>query len=98
MAVHKDQLPRTGENSAFRAIVADSLKAGRLLASQGKKLVAGFFILSKRTQHGTCDRSRMLLLDASHHHAEMTSFAYHADSLRFEDVLNGFGDFLRHPL
>ena len=40
----------------------------------------------------------MLLFYAAHHHTEMTGLDYHAYALRFDGVLDRFGDLRRETL
>src|SRR5581483_3420587 len=62
------------------------------LADQGEKFLARFLLVAEAAQHGRGHSGGMLLLDATHHHAKVAGFDDNADALRFNDVLDGFGD------
>src|SRR6185312_16281806 len=65
---------------------------------QRKKLVARLFVLAECAEHGAGDGARMLLLDATHHHAEMLRFGDDSDADGIQEVLNALRDFLSHAL
>src|ERR1700737_1646981 len=66
--------------------------------NQREEFVPGFLAIAESAQHGAGYGSRMLFLDATHHHAEMARLANHAYAPRFHHLLQGFSDFLRQAL
>src|ERR1700722_7085327 len=68
------------------------LDAVGALANQGKEFRTRFFFVAEAAQHGRGDGGGMLLFHAAHHHAEMTGFDDHANTLGLDYFLNGLGD------
>src|SRR6476660_3838008 len=53
----------------------------RTLPDQRQKLLPRLLLVAEAPEHGRCNGGRVLLLDAAHHHAEMTSFDNYANTL-----------------
>src|SRR5690348_4004462 len=67
-------------------------------ADQGQKFVPRGFVLTERAEHVAGHRSRMLLFDSPHHHAEMLRFHQNPYSSGRNRALHRFANLLRHPL
>jgi hypothetical protein len=65
---------------------------------QRQEFVSGLLAVAERSQHSACHRARVLLLDSTHHHAEVPSLTNHAYAQRVKDFLNRLRNLLRHPL
>src|SRR5437867_3312797 len=60
--------------------------------NQGQEFGSSLLLIAEAAQHGRCDCGGVLLLYASHHHAEMTGFDNHPHALGLNGFLNGFCD------
>src|SRR6185369_3450662 len=59
--------------------------------NQRQEFGAGIEV-AENAEHGRRYGGRVLFLDATHHHAKVARFADHANTLRLDDFLDGFGD------
>src|SRR5437868_766616 len=58
--------------------------------NQGQEFSSGLLLVAEAAQHGRCDCGGVLLLHASHHHAEVAGFDDHTYALGLDRFLNGF--------
>src|SRR5258705_7766983 len=70
---------------------------GPAMLNQVDELSSGPGIVAETPKQGRRNRIRILLLDPSHHHAEMLRFYYNTNTLRSNELLEGRCNFLRHP-
>src|ERR1039457_3315087 len=64
------------------------------LPHQRQKLQPCLF-LPEATHHGRCNRGRVLLFDAAHHHAKVPRLHHHAHALRRNRILDSVGQLSR---
>ena len=65
---------------------------------ESKEFIPRHWTIPELTSQGACDRLRVLLLDAAHHHAEMNCFDDDPDPTRVQHILNGLRYLLCKPL
>ena len=71
---------------------------GRSLLDEIQELVAGFAVAFEVTQHAARNGAAVLFLHATHHHAEMVGFDYHADAFGLQSSLESISHIRRQPL
>jgi hypothetical protein len=67
----------------------------RRLLDEVEKLHARAGVVLKHPEHGTRDRHRVLLFDATHRHAQMRRFHHHGDAERANFFSNRLRDLIR---
>src|SRR5687767_4210291 len=65
---------------------------------QLQELAAGSGVVAEDAEHGAGDGKRVLLLDAPHRHAQMSTLAYHRHPKRVDLVEDCLRDLVRQPL
>src|SRR5205814_9324438 len=88
-----DAARRAGDDSGAAAEGAHSLVSA--VVRQAQKFVASLRVFPEGSTKGRGDRLRVLLLDPSHHHAEMISLDHHSDPTRVQDPAKALGYLLR---
>src|SRR6266849_1398662 len=78
--------------AADKSVRSTRSNSVRALPDQGEKLLAGFLFVAEAAQHGGRYGGGVLLLDATHHHAQVAGFDDDRYALRLDYSLDGFGD------